>query len=64
VGDGRKQWGNSTIKFEPFLLDEKIKYPKHMHCLEYYNNDDDDDDDSDNDDTIFIYFNWISIRWQ
>jgi hypothetical protein len=62
VGDGEKQWGNSTIKCEPFLLDEKIKYPKLMHFLEYYNSDDDDDDDdnndnNDNDGMIFIYCN-------
>jgi len=34
VGDGVKQWGNSTVKCEPFLIDEKIKYPKHMHYFE------------------------------
>jgi len=34
VGDGGKQWGNSTVKIEPFVIDEKIKYPKHMHYLE------------------------------
>ena len=32
-----------------------------MHCLEYYNDGDYNDDD---DDTIFIYFSWVSIRWQ
>jgi len=62
VGDGGEQWGNSTIKYEQLLLDEKIKYPKHMHCLEYYN--DGDYDDDDNDDMIFIYCNWVSFRWQ
>ena len=61
VGDGGKQWGYSTIKCERFLLDEKIKYPKHMHCLEYYNDGDYDEDDNDD---IRIYCNWVSIRWQ
>ena len=64
MGDGEKQWGNSTINCEPFLLDEKIKYPKLMHCLEYYNDGDYDDDDDDNDGMIFIYGSWVSIRWQ
>jgi hypothetical protein len=59
VGDGVTQWGNSTIKCEPFLLDQKIKYPKLMLCLEFYN-----DGDYDEDDMIFIYCNWVSIRWQ
>jgi hypothetical protein len=62
VGDGGKQWGNSTIKCELLLLDEKIQYPKHTHCLEYYN--DGDYDEDDNDDIIFIYCKWVSIRWQ
>ena len=61
VGDGGKQWGYSTIKCERFLLDEKIKYPKYMHCLEYYNDGDYDEDDNDD---IRIYCNWVSIRWQ
>jgi hypothetical protein len=55
VGDGGKQWGNSTIKCELLLLDKKIKYPKHMHCLEYYN--DGDYDEDDNDDMILFTAN-------